>query len=154
MSLTDVQVTSIDELKKVAMGELVELPPFVEGAKFIARLRKPSMMALAKSGRIPNALLQSAQELFGEASKKGAKAINQIDNLSKMYDICKIMAEAAMLEPTYKSLEEAGIELTDNQLMAIFAYTQAGVKSLESFREDKGGAEHPVDGEEVPEAAV
>ena len=51
------------------MGELLELPPFLEGTEFIVRVKKPSLMALAKSGRIPNALLASAQELFNNAQK-------------------------------------------------------------------------------------
>lgn len=130
MSTTEVRVTSIDELKKVAKGELVELPPFFDGTEFVVRLKRPSMLALAKSGRIPNALLSSAQEIFNGKNK----ATTSPDQLAKMYDLCKVMAEAAMLEPTYKELEDAGIELTDTQLLTIFNYTQTGVKNLDSFR--------------------
>lgn len=136
MSTTEVRVTSIDELKKVAMGELVELPPFAEGTSFVVRLRKPSMLALAKSGRIPNSLMSSAQELF-DGAKKGSKEINKQENFAKMYDICKTMAEAAMVEPTYKELIDAGIELTDAQLLTIFNYTQTGAKNLDSFRKEQ-----------------
>lgn len=136
MSEREVQITSIEELKKVALGELVELPPFVEGTSFVVRLRKPSMMALAKSGRIPNALMDSAAQLFNDAKTKSAKEMSKQDNLSKMYDLCKAMAEAALVEPTYKELCEAGIELSDAQLLAIFNYTQTGTKQLNSFREE------------------
>lgn len=136
MSEREVQITSIEELKKVALGELVELPPFVEGTSFVVRLRKPSMMALAKSGRIPNALMDSAAQLFNDAKTKSAKEMSKQDNLSKMYDLCKAMAEAALVEPTYNELCEAGIELSDAQLLAIFNYTQTGAKQLNSFREE------------------
>ena len=135
MSEREVQITSIEELKKVAMGELVELPPFAEGTQFVVRLKRPSMMALAKSGRIPNALMDSAVQLFDNAKSKPAKEMSKQDNMSKMYDLCKAMAEAALVEPTYKELEEAGIELSDAQLLAIFNYTQTGAKQLDSFRQ-------------------
>lgn len=130
MSSAEVHVTSIEELKKVAQGEVVELPPFYDGTEFRVRLKRPSMLALAKSGRIPNALLSSAQEIFNGKQKTATNP----DQLAKMYDLCKVMAEAAMLEPTYKELEDAGIELTDTQLLTIFNYTQTGVKNLDSFR--------------------
>lgn len=154
MSEKEVHVTSIEELKKVAMGELVELPPFVEGSAFVARLRKPSMMALAKAGRIPNSLLDSANELFAGNKAKTAKELSKPDNLSKMYDLCKIMAEASLMEPTYKELQNAGIELTDTQLLAIFTYSQTGVKKLESFREGEGNSKSDRDVEAIPEKTI
>ena len=58
------KVTSIEELKKVAFGEVVELPSFVQGVPFYARLKRPSMLAMTKSGRIPNELLVEANKLF------------------------------------------------------------------------------------------
>ena len=59
-----VKVTSIDELKVMSQGELVELPPFIAGQKFVARLRRPSMMGLIQKGKIPNNLLRAANSLF------------------------------------------------------------------------------------------
>lgn len=133
MSEREFQITSIEELKKIAMGELLELPPFVEGTEFIVRVKKPSLMALAKSGRIPNALLASAQELFNNAQKGKANNADP-QQLGKMYDLCVAMAKAALVEPTYDELEKAGIELTDSQLLTIFNYTQTGAKQIDSFR--------------------
>jgi hypothetical protein len=46
----------------------------------------------------------------------------------------EVLAENALIEPSYKELKEAGIELTDLQLSAIMAYCQRGVKMLEYFR--------------------
>ena len=39
-----------------------------------------------------------------------------------------------MIEPTYDDVINAGLELSDDQMMAIFNYTQSGVKALENFR--------------------
>ena len=41
------------------------------------------------------------------------------------------------VEPSWSELKNAGIELTDEQYMFIFNYTQEGVKALEPFREDE-----------------
>ena len=58
------EVTSISQLNEYAKGQLVELPSFGEGQPFFARLRRPSMLALAKSGKIPNSLLATANRMF------------------------------------------------------------------------------------------
>ena len=111
------------------MGELLELPPFVEGTEFIVRVKKPSLMALAKSGRIPNALLASAQELFNNAQKGKANNADP-QQLGKMYDLCVSMAKAALVEPTYDELEKAGIELPrfDREAMKAATKKAAAVK--------------------------
>lgn len=126
------QVTSIFDLQTYAQGTLVRFPDFAEGQPFVARVRRPSMLVLAKQGRIPNTLLMSANELF---SKGGAGMDGDNENmLADIYSICEIICEAALKEPTYQQIKDAGLELSDDQLMAIFNYTQTGAKALESFR--------------------
>ena len=39
------------------------------------------------------------------------------------------------MEPTMKEIESSGVELSDEQIMAIFNYTQAGVSTLKNFRQ-------------------
>lgn len=125
-------VTSISDLQKYKKGTVVRLPDFAEGQPFVARLRRPSMLVLAKQGKIPNALLNAAGELFS----KGGAGMDTDDNdmLSQVYDICRIICEASLLEPTLEEIESVGIELSDEQMMAIFNYTQTGVRALDSFR--------------------
>lgn len=125
-------ITSISDLQKYKKGTVVRLPDFAEGQPFVARLRRPSMLVLAKQGKIPNALLNAAGELFS----KGGSGLDTDDNdmLSQVYDICRIICEASLLEPTLEEIESVGIELSDEQMMAIFNYTQTGVKALDSFR--------------------
>lgn len=129
--MENLKVTTLDELKEIAVGEVVSLPGYGE-KPFNVRLKRPSLLSLASSGRIPNSLLSTATELF---TKGNAEASKSNDNaLGDMYKLCKVMAEAALVEPSYKELEEIGYELTDEQLLAIFNYTQQGIKSLRSFR--------------------
>lgn len=131
---TPVHVTTVTDLQQYAAGTVVRFPDFAENQPFVARVRRPSMLVLAKQGRIPNSLLTSASELF---SKGGGGLDTENENmLSDMYSILEIVAEAALIQPTMAEIKNAGIELSDDQLMAIFNYTQTGVKALELFREE------------------
>lgn len=124
-------ITPLESLQEYARGAIVQLPPFSEDQPFVARLRRPSMMALARSGKIPNSLLNTANSLF---MGKGVDSNNE-GALKEVLSIVDILCDAAFVEPTYSQLREAGVELTDEQYMAVFNYTQQGVKALEPFRE-------------------
>lgn len=124
------KITSISQLIKYTEGQIVELPSFAEGQPFVARIRRPSMLALAKAGKIPNSLLNTANGLFlGKDKSK-----NDDNYLQEVFDVLDVVCEACFMEPTWKALQEAGIKLTDDQYMFIFNYTQTGVKALEPFR--------------------
>lgn len=124
------KVTSLDQLAQYSQGQVVQFPDFGEGQPFVARIKRPSMLALAKTGKIPNSLLNTANGLFA------GKGINEKDKsaLGDLFQILDVICEDCFLEPTYKDLKEAGVELTDEQLMFIFNYTQKGTKALETFR--------------------
>lgn len=126
------EITKIDDLIKYKEGTIVELPPFGEGQPFIARIKRPSMLALIQGGKIPNSLLKAATELF--TGKNSYGMIGSDEALKNVTGVLETLCEACFLEPTYKQIKESGIELTDDQLMFIFNYTQNGVKALESFR--------------------
>lgn len=110
------------------------------------------MLALAKSGKIPNSLLETANELF--TGSVGSKS-NKKDpvTLKEIFGILDIICEACFLEPTYKEIKEAGMELTDDQLMFVFNYSQTGVKALENFRKQQGSTGSSGDVSEVSENA-
>lgn len=125
-------VTSIADLKSYVQGQIVELPPFAEGMPFVARLRRPSMLFLAKTGQIPNTLLAKAGQLFNGG---GASFDSDDTNmLSDVYDIAMVVIKASLVSPTIDEIHDAGLELSDDQIMAIFNYTQGGIKALEQFR--------------------
>ncbi|MDB1923396.1 esterase [Clostridium tertium] len=121
-------VTSLENLKKIAKGQEVELLGWGE-EPFVCKLKRPSMLGLVANGEIPNPLLNAAYILFN-----GAKTTKDVINMKEQKELLTIMAKAAMVEPTYTDLEEIGLELTDTQLLEIYNYTQIGVKALTSFR--------------------
>lgn len=138
-------VTPIDVLINASRGTLIELPAFTEGVPFVARLKRPSMLALVKSGKIPNALITTANELFN-----GSKLdTDDKDSLSNLFGVLDALCEACFVEPSYQELKDAGVELTDDQLMFIFNYTQTGVNALGNFRSQLSHPTNPADEQAV-----
>lgn len=125
-------VTSFADLQRYARGTIVKLPDFAEGQPFVARMRRPSMMALVKVGKIPNSLLVTANEMF---NGKSADTDDE-DVMSNMFGVMEVICETALIEPTYQQIKDVGLELSDDQIMAIFNYTQVGVQALDNFRQE------------------
>lgn len=139
MAKNNTQITSLQNLKTYTKGQIVELPPFAEGMPFVARLKRPSMLALVKSGKIPNELLKTANDLFMGRSNKSSGGSN-INELKEMFTIFDALCEASFVEPTWEEIKESGMELTDDQYTFIFNYSQQGVKALKSFRSQSTGS--------------
>lgn len=144
------KVTSIEELLEYQRGQFVQLPDFAEGMPFFARLRRPSLMALVKAGKIPNGLIQTANRLFNGKGMddKSETAMNDV------FGVFDALCEATFVEPSYKAMKEAGIELTDEQMMVVFNYTQEGVKALEPFRKQSASHGSNVHVQDVPMQTV
>ena len=119
-------------MKQDASGELVELPKFKNNSEFVARLRRPSLLKLVRSGKIPNTLLTKTNELFIESGKGFDTDDTKL--LDELFEVLEIIAGETFVEPKYEDIVNAGIELTDEQLMFLFTYSQQGVQDLESFR--------------------
>ncbi|WP_061321059.1 hypothetical protein [Clostridium botulinum] len=135
----DLKVTNIEDLKKVAQGEVIQLPQFSQGIPFNARVKRVSLLNLVRKGVVPNKLLSAAEELFyGKQSSK-----ENVD-LAQMTDVMYIMAENALVEPSIEDLKNVGLELTDEQIVALFNYTQEGVSELDSFREESENTERNI----------
>ena len=123
-------ITTIADIKNYTAGSIVKLPGFDDEHPFIAKLKRPSLLLMVKTGKIPNSLINQATQLF----QRGAGSLGKDNTISDMYDIMETVCEAALIKPTYKEIKDAGLNLTDEQMMAIFSYTQQGVKALEQFR--------------------
>lgn len=124
-------ITPIEDLIEATRGTIVELPPFAEGQRFVARLKRPSMLALIKAGKIPNALIKTANELFTSSSVD----VTDKDSLGNLFGVLDAICEACFVEPRYEDLKNNGVELTDEQYLFVFNYTQKGVTALDDFRQ-------------------
>ena len=96
------KITNITELKQYAKGSVVELPPFAEDQPFIARVKRPSLLGMVKSGKIPNSLISKTNELFSNAQE----AFNPDDDkmMSDMYDVMELIVRETLVEPTYEQI--------------------------------------------------
>ena len=129
------QITSLEQLQSIKQTEIIELPPFEDGTPLNVEVKKPNMMQLMTSGKIPNTLLSSAMDMFnGKTGEKMQKAADNISDLKDLVGMMNVIAEASLVRPTYKEIKSLGIDLTDNQLMGLLMYSQGGVKALENFR--------------------
>ncbi|AVP54534.1 Uncharacterised protein [Clostridium tetani] len=128
--MMSIQVTSIEDLKKMAEYDVIELPRFKAEIPFVAKVKRASLLNLVRKGVIPNKLLSAAEELFyGKSSNKG-----NVD-MKALTDVMFIMAENALVEPSARDLKEVELELTDEQIVALFNYTQEGLNEIEKFPE-------------------
>lgn len=148
------RVTTVRDLEKYRKGNIVELPPFGEGQPFVARLQRPSMLMLAKSNEIPNALLTKATRLFYKGGDISERELADPETLPMMFDVMECIVKASLIEPSYDDIKKVGMALTDDQMMFIFNYSQQGVNALSPFRGERPGDRVMLDGEPIQAEAV
>lgn len=148
-------VTSLEALKAVKCSKEVPLPPFPDGTPFIAELRKISLMDMAKKGRIPNPLLQSVFTVIGfesstekEDSNKASKDSDSMNSLEAL-DFMDSVVQNSLVSPTYQQIVDCGVELSDEQVFAIFGYAIGDLELLSKFCDVPGNSEHSVNGKDV-----
>ena len=147
------KITSLEELEKIDICDEIELPPFKEGGEpFCVKAKKPNMMQLITTGKIPNSLLSIAMDLFnGKTGELASKSTKNDKALKEMMSMMNVLAEVCLVEPSVKDIENVNkkrkennlepLVLTEEQLLCILTYSQNGVKALESFRSNEQRSE-------------
>ena len=128
MAKKNLTATSVATLADIGKGELVELPGWTDDQPFVARLRRASLTGMIRAGRIPNPLIAAAQRLY-EGGRSASKA-----TFEETAKVVRMVVADALVEPKEAVLEEAGLELTEQQVQAIYEYALKGPKALEAFR--------------------
>ena len=131
-------------LDSVRTSQTVTIPGWC-GDGVEVELCRPSLLALAAAGAIANPLLKTARRIFysgispdgGDLAEEGRVLIE--------------IAKAALVKPSFDELEAAGVTLTDEQLVAIFQFTQLGAKALARFRQLPADHDGDIRGAEIPE---
>ena len=80
--------------------------------------------------------MMTANALFTGDNSKSAM---DEDFYREVLGVIEVIAEASLVEPSWKELQDEGIELTDDQYTFLFNYTQKGIKALEPFRGEQPG---------------
>lgn len=129
-------------------GQVVELPPFEDGTPFVARLRRGGLVKLLLAKKLPNPLLAKAVEAL-EGKLEINKELGR--NPHETVDLLNALCAATLVEPPWEAVRDY---LTDEQILSIVSYAQAGVAALESFRRGQGAdASNRGDGQGVGDAA-
>ena len=125
------KIASVSDIAKAASGEIITLPGYSSGDYINIKVRRPSLMEMAATGKIPNPLIDAAARLFTDGIDKQKDG----ESFTELSSVMICVAKAALVEPTYKQLEEAGVSLTDQQLMFLYHYITSGVDALRPFRD-------------------
>lgn len=135
-----------EKLTELAQGTEIELPGFAAKETISVRIRRPSLMLLAAEGKIPNTLLASVEDLFEKGDKNTV-------SFKERAEIFRIVAMASLVSPSWEELQNAGVNLTDLQLLYIYNFSQTGVDTLRRFREKQRTEKLSGHGKDVPAAA-
>ena len=110
------------------------LPGWDEETDFVLKLRRPGLVSMVNAaGFIPNPLLAAVEEMFFPVGNAARLPSDQ--QAKALYAI----ARYAMVEPTMDELTDAGLELTDEQYLAIYAFALKGASGLARFRQELRG---------------
>ena len=132
--------TTLEELKKIAQGEVISVIGFVPGADFNVRVKKlvlENFIVDGANGNIPNKLLDRADEIFESAERnaRGEKKLTKKE-LKEVQELEDHILRAIMVKPTFDEVKESGLELSVLQRQSILNYGFSNVDSLETFRDE------------------
>ena len=125
-------MTNTTNLADVAANKIVqtlELPGWDEDHTFVCKAKRPSLYNMVSMGLIPNPLLSAVQQMFSG----NAKVVDAVP-LDKQAQTLMTIAKYALVNPTYDQITEAGLELTDNQLLCLYSFALGGAQRLAAFR--------------------
>lgn len=132
------KVTSLDEIRKQAEPEIIEIPGFRPGTTISVAVQAVDLTPYILETGISNPLMaiiqkkaqegKSREEIAKEIEKKASEGID----INKLLPAVDALVEEALVEPTYKEIT-AIHKLTLDQKLAIFDYVTGG-NNLVSFR--------------------
>jgi len=145
------EVTSLRDMSKTATP-IISIPAWDGVGEIKVRVKRMSLAALVQSGQLPNDLLSFAQDV-AEKEKRGDTKLAlkpDAESYKKYTELMHAMAKASLVEPTYDEIIENVGALTDQQLLALQAFSVGGLRSLYSFRAATGFiAKDGDDGENI-----
>ena len=137
------------DLEKTAQrygAQSIEIHDWDGSGMIEVRARRPGLYNMASMGFIPNPLLGAMQAMFSGSTAQ----INAVDP-KKQGECLTAIARYALVEPTMAQITEAGLELTDQQLLELYQFALAGPVRYAAFRAAADGAA-AANGAEVPGA--
>lgn len=125
--MSELKVISAREFRKKAT-RIIEIDGFEPGEKIAVRIKPASLLNLLMSGKLPNNLLGTVNDLFDQTNKgKSMELFEQDENKIKdIMEIIDLVCEQSLVEPTYEEIKDV---ITDTQKMQIMAEAQGNVNA-------------------------
>lgn len=125
--MSELKVISAREFRKKAT-RIIEIDGFELGEKIAVRIKPASLLNLLMSGKLPNNLLGTVNDLFEQTNKgKSMELFEQDENKIKdIMEIIDLVCEQSLVEPTYEEIKDV---ITDTQKMQIMAEAQGNVNA-------------------------
>ena len=120
-------VISASEFRKRAT-RVIEIDGFEPGEKIEVRIKPASLINLMVSGKLPNDLLATVEELFNKGNDlKNQDVFAQgADKVKEIMDLIDVVCEQSLVEPLFGEIKDV---ITDNQKMQIMSAAQGNVKA-------------------------
>lgn len=120
-------VISASEFRKRAT-RVIEIDGFEPGEKIEVRIKPASLINLMVSGKLPNDLLGTVQELFdkGDDLRDEDVFAQGADKVKEIMSLIDLVCDQSLVEPLFGEIKDV---ITDNQKMQIMGAAQGNVKA-------------------------
>ena len=120
-------VISASEFRKRAT-RIIEIDGFEPGEKIEVRIKPASLINLMVSGKLPNDLLATVEELFnkGDDLKNQDVFAQGADKVKEIMGLIDLICDQSLVEPLFGEIKDV---ITDNQKMQIMSAAQGNVKA-------------------------
>ena len=120
-------VISASEFRKRAT-RVIQIDGFEPGEKIEVRIKPASLIALMVSGKLPNDLLATVEELFnkGDDLKNQDVFAQGADKVKEIMGLIDLICDQSLVEPLFGEIKDV---ITDNQKMQIMSAAQGNVKA-------------------------
>ena len=120
-------VISASEFRKRAT-RVIEIDGFEPGEKIEVRIKPASLINLMVSGKLPNDLLGTVQELFNKGDDLRDEDVfaQGADKVKEIMSLIDLVCEQSLVEPAFREIKDV---ITDNQKMQIMGAAQGNVKA-------------------------
>lgn len=148
MDMEQLKPISIEELRSIKTTEVVNLGPFLGGVNLVAEVKRPDLLELVTSGKMPNTVLKAAIGMFNGNNKDTAEMMfkaneGDLTALKNLTGLLDVLVKNCLVSPSLEDIKSCGLELNMEQKMNILMYTQGGVKQLEDFRNQQANLKSP-----------
>lgn len=123
--MSELKVISAREFRKKAT-RIIEIDGFEPGEKIAVRIKPASLLNLMMSGKLPNNLLGTVNELFEQKDNTQAMQLFEQDEnkIKDIMEIIDLVCEQSLVEPTFEEIKDV---ITDVQKMQIMGEAQGNV---------------------------